>query len=493
MTYRFFHHAASEEDTQILAYAFAQILCEGDIIFLQGNLGSGKSFFTRQIIRYLTGDTYVPSPTFSLVQHYDGGAIPILHADLYRLQDIDEVLELGILDDVVTHILFIEWAERGQGVLPKPHYVVNLAETENNGREITIEAADGAQTILENAFSRAQETHAFLTRAGWAQAQRQVIAGDASTRRYERLTHEDKTAILMDWPHGPDGPPIYDGKPYSALVHLAEAAPQFCSMIDYLRQAHIGAPEIYAQNTAKGVVMLEDLGALSLDHMVRENHADVPAIYLEAVETLAHLHKQKPKAGLAKLDAAVMAHEAALFYEWYLPYRNVTLDATARAAWMPMWAEIYQSLGAFSPVTVLRDYHSPNLLWRPELHARFRVGVIDVQDALCGHAAYDMASLLYDARIDVPDERCEFLREHYLAHNIAEDARAAFRDAISIFAMQRNLKIAGIFVRLAKRDAKADYLRHLPRIERYVATHISAPPLAPLRAWWDKYIPDFMI
>ncbi len=482
----------SEAETQSLAARLAALCRAGDLIGLHGDLGAGKTAFARGFIQALCGrDMQVPSPSFTLVQPYEADGIEIIHADFYRLGDASEVEALGLLDTLAEAITLVEWPERGDGVLPQTDFDIYLHTAgELTARRIEIIANGDATrlTALQN-DRRAGDIAAFLEQAGWETAQRRALAGDASTRRFERLTGNGHSAILMDWQKAPDGPPIYDGKSYSQMVHLAEAAPAYCRISRHLADIGLGVPEIIAADEAQGFVLLEDLGDMSLDRLPPENRAPV---YFEAVETLLHLHNQDAPDFLPLYDGSVQAIEAALFCDWYLPYIGHHPDAKARGAFMDIWQALGETLiSAARPVLVLRDFHSVNLMWREERQARYRLGLIDVQDALAGHPAYDLMSLLQDARIDVTPEQAASSLRHYTRRRFGSDAdtadSAAFETACAIAATQRNLKIAGIFVRLAQRDAKPGYLAHLPRILTYLQQGLTNPALAEMSDWLHRH------
>lgn len=492
---RFNFDSADEAATARLAGWLGAALEAPVLIFLNGDLGAGKTAFARGFIRALHGqDTQVPSPTFALVQPYEG--VPdIIHADLYRLGAAEELDELGIIDALADHICLIEWAENGAGVLPAADIDIHL-ETTDHGRAITITAPGQICAQLENAAARDAALTAFLAAADWQTAKRAPLAGDASTRRYERLQLEttaiNKRAVLMDWQEAPDGPPVYDGKPYSRLAHLAEAMPRFADMVIWLRQAGLAAPQLYALDRAAGFALLEDFGDRTLAaHVTPDNPPDKTVFYFEAVETLLHLHAQEPPDFLPAYDGAVQAIETSLFTDWYLPYCGMTPSDAAKAEWHALWQELGNALMQEAPVAVLRDYHCVNLIWRDPAQARHRIGLIDVQDALKGHAAYDLASLIYDARIDVAPLHRDAAVNHYLTRRFGDDqkARGDFMAALAVCAMQRNLKIAGIFIRLAQRDAKPAYLAHMPRIITYLRAQLNAPRLKPVADWLTTHAP----
>ena len=459
------------------------------LIFLNGDLGVGKTAFARGFIRACCGQTrQVPSPSFALVQPYDA-AIPIWHADLYRLANPQEIDELGLAEALSDHICLIEWPQNGDGALPAADIHVTL-EMAQSGRRITIDAHHDILAALAKSAARDAALNDFLSPTDWRAAHRVPLAGDASTRRYERLVSETNSAVLMDWQAMPDGPAIYDGKPYSQRAHLAEAMPRFVDMVGWLRDVGLAAPKLYACDRDHGFAVLEDFGDRHL--AAPENGAppiDRPVFYYEAVENLLHLHRHPPADFLAAYDGAVQAIETTLFTDWFLPWRGIEIDEVARNDWRNIWHGLGERLMQGDTVAVLRDYHSVNLIWRDDAQGRHRIGLIDVQDALKGHAAYDLASLICDARINVSASNQQNMLTHYLDKRFGDNeaARQAFTDAFAIACVQRNLKIAGIFIRLAERDGKPAYLAHMPRIIGYLKTHLQAPVLQPVTAWLAQY------
>jgi tRNA threonylcarbamoyl adenosine modification protein YjeE len=491
----FTFHSVDEAASARVACWLAATLDAPCLIFLHGDLGVGKTAFARGFIRARCGQaTHVPSPSFALVQPYEA-ALPIWHADLYRLADPQEIDELGLLDAINDHICLIEWPQNGAAALPAANIHVTLAIAENiaekgaeNGRQITIEAADDICAALAKSAERDAALADFIALGDWHDAARRPLAGDASTRRYERLERNNASAVLMDWQAAPDGPAIYDGKPYSRVAHLAEAMPRFADMVDWLCAIGLAAPHLYAVDKKAGFALLEDFGDCIL---TKDDTIDRAAFYYEAVENLLHLHAHQPPAFLPAYNGAVQAVEVSLFTDWFLPWRGIEIDAAAKQDWHDIWLTLGDGLLRDEKVTVLRDYHSVNLIWRETAQAKQRIGLIDVQDALQGHAAYDLASLICDARLDVSAAHQERMMAHYLDKRFAADdtARADFTAAFAVACVQRNVKIAGIFIRLAQRDGKPAYLAHMPRILAYLKTHLDAPALQPVADWLARHAP----
>ncbi len=301
----------------------------------------------------------------------------------------------------------------------------------------------------------------FLRDASWSDAVLDPIDGDASGRRYFRVNGGKGKAILMDAP-----PPEEDPKPF---LHVAK----------YLCAHDLNAPDILAADAEAGLVLLEDFG----DRRMREHldaHADDEyAIYREAIDTLTALHKQPP-ADCPPYDLAFYQQELALFTDWYCKARGLDVNT---AEYSDLWDKALRPvLAAQNPgVTVLRDYHAENIMLLENGQ-----GLLDFQDALVGHPAYDLVSLLQDARRDVSPALETDMLEYYCAQNGAGDD---FRTAYHILGAQRNLKIIGIFVRLWQRDGKPRYLSFIPRVWDAMERDLQHPALVDIRQWFGRNIP----
>lgn len=306
----------------------------------------------------------------------------------------------------------------------------------------------------------------FLAGAGWAAAVRAPLAGDASNRRYERLTDGSRRAVLMDAP--PDKGE--DVRPFIAITR-------------YLRGAGFSAPEILAEDAENGLLLLEDLGD-ALFARLCDNPAREAEIYACAVDLLAALH-QRPPAALPPYSVDVCLREAELLLEWYLPGAGAPPAPAGQDRFRTLVGEACAGLDA--RVVVLRDYHAENLLWLPGREGVARVGLLDYQDALLGHPAYDLVSLLEDARRDTSKALRQEMIGRYLAASGAE--QEPFLRAYAVLGAQRNLKILGIFARLCIRDGKDRYLAHLPRVWAHLQRDLAHPSLAGLRAWVEAHVP----
>jgi N-acetylmuramate 1-kinase len=491
---------ATEQATRRLAMDVAAMLAPGDFVTLSGDLGAGKTTFARAVVRHLAGDhrLEVPSPTFTLVQTYALPRFTLVHGDLYRVSEAQELIELGF-DDTAEAAVLLEWPERIADTLPKDRLDIAFTLKPEGGLNYRNARITGYGTFAPRT-ARMMTIRRFLDESGFAHAERHYLQGDASTRTYERLLLGARRAVLMNAPRRPDGPPVRNGLPYSAIAHLAEDVRPFVAMARALGALGLSAPEIYAADLTEGLLILEDLGNEGV--VAGDPPAPIEERYGAAVDVLAALHRAPapevlPVAPhvdhrLPTYDRDAFLIEAELLLDWYIPHRGGTVSDDARQQFISLWRAAL-TRAATGPVHwVLRDFHSPNLLWLPDRTGVARVGLIDFQDALIGPPAYDVASLLQDARVDVP-ETLEFaLLGRYAQARQTDDPEFNLTNFVALYALmaaQRATKILGIFARLDRRDGKPQYLRHLPRVWRYLRRSLAQPTLAPLKAWYDAHVP----
>ena len=303
----------------------------------------------------------------------------------------------------------------------------------------------------------------FLAGAGWSGAAVEPLAGDASFRRYFRVRRGDATAMLMDAP-----PPQEDPAPFLRAAKWLDAN-------------GMRAPHIFAEDAARGLVLLEDFGEVRMRDYLDQWPDDERAIYEAAVDALADLHKLSAGPFL-DYSMSEYQREARLFTEWYCPAQGLAVD---EAGFTMGWQKAFDGLLARQRhgVTVLRDYHAENIMLLGSLEKQ---GLLDFQDALVGHKAYDLVSLLQDARRDVSPELEAAMLERYMA---ATGADTEFAADYARLGAQRNAKIVGIFVRLWKRDGKPRYLGLIPRVWRLLERDLAHPALEPVAAWFDANIP----
>ncbi|RIA56297.1 hypothetical protein BXY53_1400 [Dichotomicrobium thermohalophilum] len=482
-----------------LARVLAPYLRKGDVVTLSGDLGAGKTTFARFLIAAIAGeDVEVTSPTFSLVQSYETPRVEIHHFDLYRLEGPEELPELGFDEAREDGLLLVEWPQRLGDALPPNRLDVALSESaEADQRDVTVTGFGGWAPRLER-FRAATD---FQKNAGWSAASSRFLAGDASVRSYVRLQLGEKAALLMDWEPQPDGPPLANGLPYSRIAHLAEDVGPFIAVSGALREAGVPVPEIYAQDTERGFLLIEDFGDYILGKLV-ERSGEIGTLYRPAVDLLLRLRRtpvprELPISDgwthrLPDYDKRALHAEAALLLDWFLPAMTGTdVDQAARGEFAALWEAQFDWLATRETGLVLRDYHSPNLIALMPGDPRGPLGVIDFQDAVIGHPAYDLVSLLQDARLTVPPDVESQLFNHYCRQAEQDGVFDAdgFARAYALLGAQRNTKILGIFARLALRDGKTAYLAHLPRVRAYLERDLQHPALAPLRAWYARHMP----
>lgn len=470
----------------------------GMALLLQGDLGAGKSAFARAFIRALAPgqDFDVPSPTFTLVQTYDETRVPVAHVDLYRVASIHELDELGLEDLLKTHVLAIEWPEKILDWQLEDRLHVSLRGSGDHRDAVITASGAWQQALIRN-----DAINAFLTPARWNLAERRFLEGDASFRRYETLHLGTEEAILMDMPARPDGPPVKNGKPYSAIAHLAEDIRAVIAVNSQLIAAGYSAPRTEAANLDQGFAVMEDLGRNVYGRMMLGGD-DMREPMAEAAAVLADMAgrdwpEQVPLGShgtyaVPAYDVEAQLIEVDLLASWFWPHIHASeIPSVARSEFESLWTGLLPLTQPERRVWVLRDYHSPNLLWLPERKGIARVGIIDTQDSLLGHPAYDLASMLQDARVDVDFAFADQLYDYYCAlrHAAGGFDRAGFDIAYSILGAQRATKILGIFARLSKRDGKHGYLRHIPRVSRYLERDLSHPRLAGLKSWFDRHLP----
>src|SRR5229473_800444 len=331
---------ADETATARLMADLALLIGPGDVITLSGDLGAGKTAAARAMIRYLAGDDAmeVPSPTFTLAQVYDVPPFPLVHADLYRVNDASELEEIGLSPLPEGTLALIEWPERASGALPQDRIDIALSHRPALGStaraaEITGYGKAAAQV------ERLKALRQFLTDAGFSEAKRLRMPGDASTRSYARLIRDDGVVILMNSPRRPDGPAIYDGKSYSAAVHLAEDVKPFVAIANGLRQQGFSAPAIRHADLEAGFLITEDFG--SAGFVEGDPLQPIPERYEAATDMLAALHRERlpeillltPQATyhIPVFDIDAWLVEIGLMLEWYMPDRGTEPTQELRA------------------------------------------------------------------------------------------------------------------------------------------------------------------
>lgn len=318
---------------------------------------------------------------------------------------------------------------------------------------------------------------AFLAAAGWAEAQQTPLAGDASFRRYIRLGLGGRRVMLMDAPpeHGEDV------RPFARIArHLAEL--------------ELSAPEILAEDAEHGFLLLEDFGDATFTNLLAAGE-DEAELYALATDTLIALHTMEDIRSapdwLPPYDDERLLAETALLPDWFMEAQGLDVGPRERAAFDNAWLTLFEQVHAGPRTLVLRDYHVDNLMRLDGRDGVRACGLLDFQDALAGHPAYDLMSLLEDARRDVAPALQAAMKDRYfdaLALSGAAE-REAFAAAYAILGAQRHAKVIGIFTRLDRRDGKPIYLKHIDRVWRLFEASLAHPALESIRAWTDAHIP----
>jgi N-acetylmuramate 1-kinase len=490
-----------EAETAALGARLSLWVRPGMLVLLEGDVGAGKSTLARAFIRSLMkGDvvTDVPSPTFSLIQTYDETRVPVFHADLYRLNSGAEIDELGFDGLLTSHVGLIEWPDRLTQSLGQ-----NVLRVSLSGRGLRRTARLVASGSWSTALQRDLVLQDFLSRTAHRQSQRQFFEGDASSRRYERLVSASgEMCLLMDMPQRTDGPIVKYGKPYSAIAHLAENITAVVAVNSHLVSLGYSAPRVLQSDLAAGFGLIEPLGFNVYGKMMLDG-VDM----LEPLETAAAVladmaTKEWPRQPLAEADTKHTVHdydlqaqlmEVDLLPSWFIPHaRGIEATEEQKQSFADIWMALLKLAQPERPQWTIRDYHSPNLLWIPEREGLKRVGIIDSQDAVMGHPAYDLASMGQDARVDIAPEMEDHIIAHYCSLRERQGGfnRTAFMTAYAVLGAQRATKILGIFARLNKRDGKPAYLKHMPRVSRYLARNLEHPALITLKSWYVEHLPE---
>lgn len=328
------------------------------------------------------------------------------------------------------------------------------------------------QIAMQLDNERGKEIVEFLQSCGCDAAERTPLPSDASPRRYQRLGLEGETAMLMD----SDPAQGQDIRPFLAID-------------TYLRDCHLNAPEIIAKDTNKGLILLEDFGDNLFSTKLLEDNSQEGELYRAAIDVLLHLNQSALPHQISDYTSEALMREAMLLVDWYLPYGGREATHTLQMNYTELWQPLLDEVSKDCDTLVLRDYHADNLMWLPERDALMRVGLLDFQDALIGSAAYDLVSLLEDARRDVSPELAETMLTYYLSKR-GDLNPDEFRKHYAILGAQRNCKILGIFARLATRDHKTRYLKYLPRVWDYLMQDLQHPALCHIKAWVKAWVPS---
>ena len=486
---------ADEGQTELFGQDLALCLVAGDCVCLRGTLGAGKTSLARSIIRCLAknDELEVPSPTFLLEQTYNT-VPPLAHYDFYRIEDPSEIEELGLEEALEQSIVLIEWPDNCAQAILSDAIHLEIAIGQGDKRSLSLAASDD----FMRRFRRSHYIRQFLNQNWRSPVKRRPLTGDASTRSYELVSSAGDTRVLMNAQKQPDGPVIKKyHKPYSQIAHLAEDVSAFVAVDQILIKNQIRAPRIYAEDLDQGILLLENLGNTPI---LDRFGTPIKSRYKRAIELLVSIHlKQWPTEialgnkklhTIASYDRDAFLIEVELLTEWFIPHilgRECTEEEQSR--FEEIWDLLFEKINRFDQSLVLRDFHSPNLIWLEHETGLNQISVIDFQDSVIGPQSYDVASLAQDARVDISLELELELVQYYIEQRLNQNTafdESAFRQSYAIMAAHRATKVLGIFVRLHKRDKKSAYLEHIPRIREYLERAFDHPILSQYRLWFTE-------
>ena len=363
---------------------------------------------------------------------------------------------------------------------------------------------------LENMLSRREaDIKAFLKAAKWQDAIREAVPGDASSRRYERLTIGDEKAVLMDAPQGAEIPNEAEGASieerkalgYNATARIAGNNPEAFAVIgNELSKRGFSAPRIFAAELDKGFMLLEDLGDNLYARVIEKDPSLERKLYEAAIDTLAAIYRSSfPALGefggktwrIREYDGLALIAETNLCLDWYAKDFDRDIQGDARAEFYHLFEQSFKHLKAHAPGLALRDFHAENLFWLPERQAISRVGLIDFQDGLFVHPAYDLMSLITDIRRDVSPDLKDILIARFCDKAGIID-NADFRTAYAVLSVQRGTKLLGFPVRADLKFGKPQYRELLPRVKRHLNEDLGHPALAEIRKWYAKHLPEVL-
>lgn len=369
-----------------------------------------------------------------------------------------------------------------------------MAASDDFGGEVTAETSE-----------RSARRRSFLERAGWGAATIVPVAGDASLRQYARLTRGAETAVLMDWPAGPDAPVGEGHAAYSKLAHLAESVRPFVAIGDYLRGLGLNAPNVMAADFENGFLLLDDLGNGDFGRLIDNGAGPIgeplDEMYRTGLDVLVSLQSAGAPGSLPvgdgtshtvpAFDDGIYRIETAMPLDWYMPV-VMGCEATPdlKAEYTAIWTDLWPLIEAGPRTLFLRDFHSPNILWQSGAQGLARIGLIDYQDALIGSRAYDPVSFLQDARRDVPRERETAMRQYFIERMKSADTGfdvQEFEAAYAVLGAERALRLMGLWPRLLRRDNKPNYMQHMARTHDYLKRNLEHPALQTLAAFVEEH------
>ena len=475
-------------DLEELAKELTPLLTQGCLMTLNGQIGTGKTTLAKLLINNLTQTPHedIVSPTFNLYHTYSSDNLEIAHYDFYRIESEMELLEIDLSESLTDKVCIIEWANKFKDLLPKDRIEISIKFIKNE-REYIIRPLGKFREVV----SSRNKIENFLCDLDINFTELQRLPGDASKRKYYRVTGSNNTMILMDAAQKSD---------IKSKTGLTNGIDDFIKIQEYLDSIDVRVPKLIETNKIDNIILEEDLGEYCYkDILTKENYQE---LYDPAIQTLIHISNIKHPKNISmnsnphyikEFDLDIYLNEAEIFIDYYWPFVNGNLcSVDKKQEFRDIMGELYSNL-THDKTLMLRDFHSPNLLFLDNENAFRKCAVIDFQDALFGHPLYDLVSLINDARItiDVYQEKylIELYKKDFSFHNVQFDS-SSFMQQYHILGVQRSIKILGIFARLAILENNKDYIVHMPRVISYIKRTMYSGCIEELTKWLNKNLKE---
>ncbi|MEK9794560.1 MAG: tRNA (adenosine(37)-N6)-threonylcarbamoyltransferase complex ATPase subunit type 1 TsaE [Hyphomicrobiales bacterium] len=457
----------------------APIFEKGDLLALNGEIGSGKTTLTKHLINYLTATRIdeINSPTFNLCQTYSKEDLIISHYDFYRLDYLQEIEELDINDSIKNNFTIIEWANKFSSILPKDHIEIQISN-KSHQREYKI--------LFHGEYAKKIAAHknrlSFLSNSNFNIKKITNMKGDASKRKYYRVNDGKENFVLMD-----------ASEDSIKETTTSKTITDFIVFGQYLENIGLRVPKIYEFDIQKHLILEEDLGLTTYDELYSKlSFQDLINPAIESLLILVHSNYKNINDldGRAfepqNFDEKVFINESKIFIDYYWPYvKNSICPEEEKYEFLSIIEKIYSDLST-DKTLVLRDYHSPNLHYLQNEKGHRKCALIDFQDALLGHPLYDLVSLAQDARFTISEDQERYIVDTFEDKFLFNDfqlSKSSFNEQYKILAIQRSLKILGIFARLYLLEGKNNYIIHMPRVVDYIRRSMDCSLLHNLTHW----------
>ncbi len=457
----------------------APIFEKGDLLALNGEIGSGKTTLTKHLINYLTATRIdeINSPTFNLCQTYSKEDLIISHYDFYRLDYLQEIEELDINDSIKNNFTIIEWANKFSSILPKDHFEIQI-NNKSHQREYKI--------LFHGEYAKKIAAHknrlSFLSNSNLNIKKITKMRGDASKRKYYRVNDGQENFVLMD-----------ASEDSIKKTTTSKTLTDFIVFGQYLENIGLRVPKIYEFDIQKHLILEEDLGLTTYDELYSKlSFKDLISPAIESLLILVHSNYENLNdlEGRAfepqNFDKKVFINESKIFIDYYWPYvKNSICPEEEKYKFLFIIEKIYSNLSTDKAI-VLRDFHSPNLHYLQNEKGHRKCALIDFQDALLGHPLYDLVSLAQDARFTISEDKEIYIVDAFKDKFLFNDfqlSKSSFNEQYKILAIQRSLKILGIFARLSLLEGKNNYIIHMPRVVDYIRRSMDCSLLHDLTHW----------